>query len=223
MSVISGILNADASSDAASTQADATNTATQTQMDQYSQTRADYAPWREAGTNALSQLAAKINAGPGYYTSSPGYNFRLTEGNKAIERSAAARGGVLSGATLKALNRFNQDYATNDYQNFLNNYYQSLTPYQSLAQVGQTSTGQLATLGANAANQIGQNAITAGNAQAAGSINTANSITGAMNSGINNYMLWKNLAGNSGEGYNVSPATDTSNALWAENAPTWLQ
>lgn len=41
----------------------------------------------------------------------------MAEGNKAIERSAAARGGLNSGATLKALSRYNQDSASNEYTN----------------------------------------------------------------------------------------------------------
>ncbi|MCI0406709.1 MAG: hypothetical protein L0209_11720 [candidate division Zixibacteria bacterium] len=50
----------------------------------------------------------------------PGYQFRLDEGQKALERSAAARSGVLSGAQLKATERYGQDYATGEFNNLLN-------------------------------------------------------------------------------------------------------
>lgn len=207
MSVVSGVVNAFASEDAADAQTDAANAATDSQLKMYREGLAATAPWRVAGEKALNTLADKLKAGPGDYTKSPGYDFRTNEGQKAIERSAAAKGGLLSGATGKALTRYGQDYATNDYQNFLANYYNSLTPYQSLAGVGQTTASQNAVQGNQTAQTIGQNTIAAGNANAAGQINQANSITGAMNSGINNYMMWKYLnpsttaiAGNVGAG-----------------------
>lgn len=45
----------------------------------------------------------------------PGYEFRLAEGEKGIDRASAARGGYDSGSTLKALARYNQDYASNEF------------------------------------------------------------------------------------------------------------
>src|SRR5262245_8719010 len=48
---------------------------------------------------------------------SPGYQFRLGEGLKALERSAASRGTLLTGGTLKGLERYAQDYASNEYAN----------------------------------------------------------------------------------------------------------
>jgi hypothetical protein len=47
--------------------------------------------------------------------SSPGFQFRLGEGMKALERSAAAKGTLLTGATGKSLAQFGQDYASNEY------------------------------------------------------------------------------------------------------------
>lgn len=202
---------ADAAANAAKAQKEAAGKATDTQLQMFEEGRADTAPWREAGARALTTLEEKVNAGPGEFTTSPGYQFRLEEGENAINRSAAARGGVLSGATLKALNRFNQDYASNEYQNFLANYYQSLTPYQSLADKGMTATmagaQQGNQVGANigqnqiyAGNALAQGYIGAGNAQAGGAINNANVWNGAINSGINNYLMWKYMNTNSGAG-----------------------
>jgi hypothetical protein len=51
------------------------------------------------------------------FQADPGYGFRLSEGLKALERSAAARGGLLSGGTGKALTRFGQDMASQEFQN----------------------------------------------------------------------------------------------------------
>lgn len=52
------------------------------------------------------------------FTTAPGYTFRLAEGMKGVENSAAARGGLLSGAALKATQRYGQDFASNEYNNW---------------------------------------------------------------------------------------------------------
>lgn len=184
---------ADAARDAANATANATAESVAESRRQYDLARADMTPWRESGVNALAKLVNKVNAGPGDYTKSEGYDFRLSEGNKAIERSAAARGSVLSGGTLKALTRFGQEYATSDYDNFLRRYYESLNPLQSLAGVGQSSSAQTASLGAQSAANIANTTMAGasgvsnallqgGQAQAAGAINQANIYTGATNS-----------------------------------------
>lgn len=159
----------------------ASRSAAQLQDKQYQQTRSDYEPWRVAGTDAVNELSRRVQDGPGEYQQSPGYNFRLMEGNKAIERSAAARGSTLDPSTMNALQRYGQDYATNDYDNFLNRYYQSLTPFQALAGSGQTATGSTSAAGASAAALQGQYAMApvqyAGGeqrAQAQGQANQAN-------------------------------------------------
>lgn len=50
----------------------------------------------------------------------PGYQFRLEQAKKALERSAAARGTLLTGGTAKALGRYMQDYASGEFQNVYN-------------------------------------------------------------------------------------------------------
>lgn len=199
MSIVSGtvgsIIGGDSSRRSSNQQADAAAASLKLQKSMYDQNRKDYAPWREAGKNALTDLSAKVATGPGDYTASPGYKFRLAEGQKAIERSAAARTGVLGGATEKALMRYNQDYASGEYQNFLNQYYQSLTPRQSLAGLGMTANTGITNAGTNAANQMSQAQLAMGNAQAAGTINQANSLAGNINSmgknAIAGYSAWK--------------------------------
>jgi hypothetical protein len=162
---------------------------------QYDVSREDYAPWRTTGSNALKLLEAKINAGPGEFTTSPGYESRLAEGQKAVERAASARTGVLGGESEKALLRYNQDYASNEYSNFLNQYYQSLTPLQSAAGLGLTATSGTTAAGSNATNVIAQLLQNSGQAQAAGILNQANATSGAIQSGMNNalsaYSAWK--------------------------------
>lgn len=121
-------------------------------------------PWRQAGVGALNQLIplagqyTPFNANQMYQE--PGYQFRLSEGLKAMERGAAARGGLQSGAALKAAQRYGQEYAAGEYQNAFNRYLRErearLNPLQSLANVGQTSAqtmaGQAGTYGSNIGN-----------------------------------------------------------------------
>lgn len=133
----------------------------------FDKTEANLTPWREAGTQAVNRLSELTMAGPGEFTEGPGYQFRVSEGQKGIERSAAARGNVLSGATMKGIERFRQDYATNEYDNFLNRYYNSLVPYQNLSASGQNAAAQIGNFGANSVNA--QSQIALGGAEYAGS------------------------------------------------------
>lgn len=134
------------------------------------------------------------------YQADPGYQFRLDEGNKGIERSAAARGSQLSGATLKALARFGQDTASNEYQNSYNRFNNDQSTQfnrlsgiagtgqqqvNALGQAGQNYANQVGNNTINTANQIGSNTIGAGNARAASYVSTANGINNAIGTGIN--------------------------------------
>lgn len=55
-----------------------------------------------------------------FMSDDPSYGFRFQEGQRALERSAAARGGLLSGGTARRLARYGQDYASNEYMNRFN-------------------------------------------------------------------------------------------------------
>ncbi len=124
------------------------------------------------------------------FTPDPGYQFRLSEGQKGVERSAAARGGLLSGATLKGLTRYNQDFASNEYGNAYNRFNNDrnikFNRLASLAGVGQTATNQIGQAGQNYVNNVSSNIIGAGNAQAAGTIGMGN----ALINGLNNYQQY---------------------------------
>lgn len=121
----------------------------------------------------------------------PGYAFRMSEGLKALERSAAARGGLMSGATGKALQRYGQDLGSQEYMNAFNRYQAEraaqLNPLQSLAGVGQTSANTLT----SAAGQLGQGIAgglqAAGAARASGYVGQANALTSALGTGLNYY------------------------------------
>ena len=198
----SALLGASAAKSAASTQAAAANRAADLQNAQFQQTREDLAPYRAAGQtalNALTPLATNYQKfGMDQFQQDPGYAFRLSEGQKALDRSAAARGGLISGGALKAAQRYGQEMGSQEYTNAFNRYQlernAQLNPLQSLAGVGQTTATQLGQFGATNAANVG-NLMTGGAAaQAAGQVGVANALTG----GLGTYMNYsQNQAQNS--------------------------
>jgi hypothetical protein len=134
------------------------------------------------------------------FTQDPGYDFRLNEGAKALQRSAAAKGRVFSGGTLKDLTNYNQNFASNEYGNAYNRFQTNrATKYNqlaSLAGLGQVSVGQI---GQDTNNLEGLNTNTKmegtmneANARASGYSSWANGLTNAANAGMNWYQMSKN-------------------------------
>lgn len=122
--------------------------------------RSDTAPWRQAGGAAIGQLSDML--APGYdHTTSPGYDFRFNEGRRAIEGSAASKGMLMSGGTLKDLTRFGQGIAADDFN-------QQFNRVASVAGGGQQVVQQGAALGANAGNSIASLLAQGGQARASG-------------------------------------------------------
>lgn len=125
------------------------------------------------------------------FEADPGYSFRLSEGMKALQRTAAARGGLLSGSTLKGATRFGQESASQEYQNAFNRYQinrsNQIQPLQSLMGAGQSATNTLTGANDRFTNNMGE-AIGAGaNARSSGYINVAN----AFNSGLGSYLNYQ--------------------------------
>jgi hypothetical protein len=190
--VVSSAVGSRASSKAASAQAGAADRAADLQRDQFERQVELQAPFREAGLRALPELEAASRYTPfgmGQFQADPGYAFRLAEGQKALERSAAARGGLISGGALKAAQRFGQDMGSQEYMNAFNRYQTErnarLNPLQSLAGVGQTSTNVLGAAGQNYATGAGEAIGAAGQARASGYIGQANALTGALGQYMN--------------------------------------
>jgi hypothetical protein len=190
--VASSLLGASSASSGASAQANAANRAADLQQQQYDQTRADQAPYREAGQTALNALIPLSTNyqkfGMDQFQQDPGYAFRLSEGQKALDRSAAARGGLISGGALKAAQRYGQDMGSQEYTNAFNRYQSErsaqLNPLQSLAGIGQSATNFVGQAGAQNAANVG-NLMTGGAAAgAAGQMGVANALSG----GLGQYM-----------------------------------
>jgi len=171
----SALIGSNAASKAAKASAAASNRTSDVQREMFERNVELNAPFREAGVNALNKLVPMTdyqNFGMEQFQQDPGYAFRMSEGMKGLERSAAARGGLLSGSTLKGIQRFGQDLASQEYQNAFNRYGierdRRLGPLQSLAGVGQTTSQQLGAAGTGFANTMGNigmnNAMNQGNA-----------------------------------------------------------
>lgn len=168
------LFGGNASKEAARMQADAMKEANATQRYMYDTTRADMQPWRDTGMRALSGLENadfQRDFKASDFTQDPGYQFRLAEGEKAINRKAAAMGGRASGATMKALGRFNQDLASNEYANVYNRFNSDrdrrFNRLALMAGLGQTGQNQVNQAGQNFANNVSANQIGMGNANAA--------------------------------------------------------
>jgi hypothetical protein len=137
--------------DASRAQSEAANRAIDLQREMFNKQLELGRPYQVAGEQALNKLIPLATEytpfGMQQFQADPGYGFRLSEGQKALERSAAARGGLLSGATLKATQRFGQDLGSQEYMNAFNRYQTErearLNPLQSLAGVGQTASNRL--------------------------------------------------------------------------------
>ena len=189
----SSLLGSRASSRAADTQAAAADRAAEVQREIFERQVELGKPYREAGELALNKLIPLATEYTPFtreqFEADPGYNFRLSEGLKALERSSAAGGNLLSGSTLKGIVRYGQGAASQEFQNAFNRAQierqARMNPLQSLAGVGQTATQQLSQqagqFGSNMAEAIGAG----GQARASGYIGTANTLGGGLNQYLN--------------------------------------
>lgn len=205
----STIYGAYSANKAAGKQADAMDRASELEYRQYQEDVARQKPFYDVGVNALPELVEASKYQPftmDKFQADPGYAFRLSEGQKALERSAAARGGLLSGGTGKALQRFGQEFGSQEYTNAFNRYQienkAKLNPLQSLTGMGQTTAQQLGSAGQTMASNIGNNIGSAAAARASGYVGTANALTG----GLGTYL-------NYSQGQNMINALNERNAM----------
>lgn len=191
--VVSSAIGANASSRAAGTQAAAADRAAEGQERMFERQVELSEPWRKAGETALNKLVPLATEytpfGMQQFQADPGYGFRMAEGMKALERSAAARGGLLSGGALKATQRFGQDLASQEYQNAFNRYQAErqarLAPLQSLAGVGQTTAQQIGEAGMRTAQNVGETQMSGAAARASGYVGGANALTQGLGTYLN--------------------------------------
>lgn len=169
-------------------------------------------PWYDVGREAIGQLWADFQSGaydPGKFNfeADPGYQFRLREGMKAIEGSAAARGGLLSGGAVKAGADYASGLASQEYQNAFNRYLSQedlknrrYNQFANIAGIGQTAAGSMQTAGSEMGRQVGASTIASGNAIAQGALAAGQAQAGmwqnlgqTANQAIGNYLLYKSI------------------------------
>jgi hypothetical protein len=189
----SSLFGAASSSNAAETQAAAADRAAQLQKEQFDRVIELQKPFREVGMRALPELEAASRYTPfgmGQFQQDPGYAFRLAEGQKALDRSAAARGGLISGSALKAAQRYGQEMGSQEFNNAFNRYQTErsarLNPLQSLAGFGQTAVAQLGRAGETMATNVGEAGGQAAQARASGYMGGAN----ALSQGLGQYLSY---------------------------------
>jgi hypothetical protein len=142
-------------------------------------------------TNAAEYGSAARDFGMSDFQADPGYGFRMSEGMKALENSAAARGNLLSGSTLKGIQRFGQDLGSQEYQNAFNRFQTNrasrLNPLQSLMGSSQSAANTLTSAAGEYGRNVGENLIGMGNARASGYIGQGNALNSALGQGFNMY------------------------------------
>lgn len=173
--------------------------------------------------------------------SDPGYQFGLDQGTQGIQRGQAARGNFLSGAAMKELDRFNQDYAGTKFNDAfsrnLNTWNTNLGAYNQnrgalydmlsgVSRTGQNSAAQVGTSNIASANSIGNAMMGAGNAQAAGSVASSNALQNGLNQGLNAFRQsydsngaagWNSLLSGGQTPYGANPTSVSGGAAWAPN------
>src|SRR6267142_3701847 len=207
-----GVLGAGASIYGANKAADAQTAAAQqaanTSLSMYNTTRGDLSPYRQIGqtasdqlTSRLSDLTAPITMDQATLEKTPGYQFNLTQGQRAVTNSAAARGLGSSGAALKGAATFATGLADSTYQqqfaNANTNQTNAYNRLKGLVDTGQNAAAQTGSAGTAAANTAAGAQIGAGNAQAAAANATSGAIANTAN-GIGGYMAYKGLYGGGG-------------------------
>ncbi|ARG16365.1 DNA transfer protein p32 [Acinetobacter nosocomialis] len=177
---------AKAAQEASNQQYEATKYATDQQKQMFDEVRKDQQPYMQAGYDALKQLMGGMGQngqfmqaynGQDIYND-PSYKFRLNQGLDAVQSGAAAQGGLLSGATQKALNDYAQNFASQEYQNAYNRYNADQTNQynrlSNLVGLGQSAAAGVGNAGMQTGQAIANNTMAGANAQAAGTIAAGN-------------------------------------------------
>lgn len=190
---------------AADAQTAAANQASALQQQQYQTTRSDLAPYRQLGqtgsdqlTSRLSELTSPIVMDQATLEKTPGYQFNLTQGQRAVTNSAAARGLGSSGAALKGAATFATGLADstyqNQFQNAVTNQTNAYNRLKGLVDTGESAAAVTGSLGEKAAYNSGTAIVGAGNAQAAADNKTGSALSN-LASNIGGYAQYKGMYG----------------------------
>jgi hypothetical protein len=213
------VLGSLAAEDAADTQAGAADRSTQLQREMFQSTKSDLQPWKQTGNLALNQIRGLLglpsdegsvadNPNAAFrrpfsmadFQESPAYQFNLQQGQKAIEKAAAARKTFYAPQTLQDIGRFSQGLASNEFQNAYSNYNTNMNNVwnrlYALSGSGQNAAAQTGAFGSNAANAMSDSITGGAAASAAGRVGAANALSGGVGQGLNAYYMNQILANN---------------------------
>jgi hypothetical protein len=221
--IIDDIINAIGSANAANAQMEAAKKAMGISDQAWLDQRRMQMPYVGAGKEGLDSLLGMLRGGGPQVdlNADPGYQFRLSEGQKALERSAAARGGLMSGRFAKDLGGWSQGLASQEYGNAWNraqaDYGNRWNRAFGLAGMGQGSAQNIGNFGSQQADRIAQLYGAKGNAEGAGHMGVANGIGGAIRSAGNIGMMGMGggfgpLGGMGGGGTTLIPTQGASMA-----------
>jgi hypothetical protein len=209
---LGAIVSTNNTNKAVSAQENAANSADQTQWNMFQQNEQDMAPWRQAGQQALGQLQGLESTGFNYDKySDPGLAFQMQQGQDAISRATANRGGMLAGSTLGALDQYSQGLGNSAYQSAFGRYQAQIGNLQSMAGLGANAASQTASLGANTANNVSGNLMNVGQGQAGAYLANSNMWTGTLNNAGNqwmNYSMMNKMFPGAGVGGGMGSYTD---------------
>lgn len=180
----------------------AANSSIGEQAREYDQARSDNAPFRTTGVSALDQVAklygldttdanGNVVKGTGKadfssFSASPDFQFNLGQGDDAINRSAAAKGGLLSGAAVKAGQTYASGLASNQFDDYVNH-------LETTAGQGQAATNATTAAGTSMANSNSNAIMSAGNARASAYSENGQTIGNTANGLASNYLMYKYL------------------------------
>jgi hypothetical protein len=146
----------------------------------------------DQGDSEYGSLLQPFDVEQFYNYEDPGYAFRQQQGMQAVQNSAAAGSGALSGAALKDLLMFNQEAASQEYNNAFNRYQTQqgniFSRLSSILQLGQNAAAGVGAQGTSLAGNAGQAYTNAGSAAGAGIVGAGN----AIGQGATNYWLYNN-------------------------------
>lgn len=209
--VVGGAVASRGASKAARAQQQAADQAAQVQRETFERQVELQEPFRQAGITSQNELMRLLGIGgdataadygmltrgftPEQMQMDPGYAFRLREGERALERMQAARGNMLSGAAIKAGQRYGQDLASQEYMNAFNRAQAQLgtrlgalgSLYGAGQAAAQQVAGQAGQMGANVGNLMTQS----GQARASGYLGQANALNQALQQGAMGYGLYQ--------------------------------
>jgi hypothetical protein len=184
----SGDNGSDTALQAAQLQYQGSQNAIAAQQQAVAEARGYMQPYYKAGTSALDLYGGLLNV-PGFapqdptatLRATPGYDWQMGQGVNALERGAAARGGLYSGAQMKGLTKYGQGMADQTYQNYLNR-------IGGMATSGQNAAALQGGYGMTAAPNIGNYMTYGGNALAQGQIGAYNANQSAYQNQMGNVL-----------------------------------